>query len=536
MRFISLFNTKSASIICLLISIACRVANILFVSFIGRDKIIVMQHSRNFLEGNGFSIARYFTANMDVAVYDHTPIWPPGYPMLLSPFLRLFNNDLYWATTSLDLLFAIAFIFIVRKIATELNFPLAAINIITLVAGCFEYAFIYKSLPTDISAFVFFLVGFLLFLQLVKNEKFQFLKLATATFFLFLPCTFRYSYPPLSAAVPSAVIFIGWYMDKRQLIKTGTIGLILISALIFTFLFLLKKATGSAGYIVDTGRGFFPENFIHWAPFITESFINTIFTSSQIINKVGLSLQQVITLLDMINAVLFVGVIGAFIFLFFKKKFFIHGAPFSNFLLIGFFVSAATCISLSYLTLTYRPQPGWGNYQGEPRYFMFINLFLQFSFIGWVFLYPAWRKSIFQKLVIIIFSFVLFVEVTHNIYLYTKVSINPNEYTAPDEEPDYVYFISAIDTIKRNSPDAEVWVVSDRDEFFPLLTNYLGHKGIYDGDNMVKKMPVVKKKTILLLALYDIEMELYNQFLVEHHAKFLNRVAYVNFYRIDLLP
>ncbi|HEU4861466.1 MAG TPA: hypothetical protein VFT15_16590 [Chitinophagaceae bacterium] len=536
MRFISLLNTKTATVICILIAVSCRIVNVLFVSFIGRDKIILMQQSRNLLEGKGLSIARYFIQNTETPVYDYTPFWPPGYPMLLAPFLKIFDYDVYWATTSLDLIFAVAFIFLVRKIVIELNFPAAAVNIMTLVAGCFDYAFISKSLPTDIPAFVLFLVGLLMFIRIIKNEKFQGLHLFLASIFLFLPCTFRYSYPPLSIGVPLAVIFLGWHLKRGMLRKKGFISLVIVSALVITFLVLLKNLTGSAGYIVDTGRGFFPENFIHWTPFVTESFINRIFSTSQLINKTGISVRQSLRILELLSAGLSIGLIIVFFLLFFKKNFFKQGSYFSNFLLIGFIISAATCASLIYLTITYKPQPSWGNYLGEPRYFMFINLFLQIAFIGWVFLYPSWKKSTFQKAVVLIFSLILFIEITHNIYFHTKVVISPGKYVAPDEEPDYVYFISVTDSISRSNPDADILVVSDNDEFFPLMTNYLGHKGIYDGDNMLKTGPAVNRKTILILALYDMEMAKYQSFLTERKAQFLNRVGFVNFYKVELLP
>ena len=79
-------------------------------------------------------------------------------------------------------------------------------------------------------------------------------------------------------------------------------------------------------------------------------------------------------------------------------------------------------------------------------------------------------------------------------------------------------------------------MVSDRDDFFPLMTNYLGHKGIYDGNNMLESALLVNRKTILILALYDVEMADYQLFLTERKAQFLNRVAHVNFYRVELLP
>jgi len=529
-------SSKKTAWIFLVISLVYRVVSVLHVSFIGRDKIILMQQSRNLLNGKGLSIAQYYVESIDNPVYDFTPFWPPGYPVLLAPFLKVFNYDTYWATTSVDVIFSVVFVLLVRKIVIELNFPTAAVNLITLIAGCFEYAFIYKSLPTDIPAFVFFLTGLLLLLRTIKNEKTEPLTLVITSCFLFLPCTFRYSYPPLSIAAPLAIIFLGWYLKRKMFIKKGLISFIVTTTLIVIFLGVLKSTTGSTGYIVDTGRGFFPENFLYWSHLVTESFINTIFTTSQVINKTGISLPGVIKLLQIINAILFLALILVFVYLFFKRKYFATGSHFSNFLFIGFFISAATCASLSYLSVTYRPQPGWGNYLGEPRYFMFVNLFLQTAFIGWIFLHSSWKKSLFQKIIIVCFSFLLFVEVTHNIYLYTKVVIFPDKYSAPDEEPDYIYFISAMDSLVHSNPGEEIWVVSDHDDFFPLMANYLGHKGIYKGGDMLKGLPVIKRETILVFALYDNEMADYQSFLDIHKAKLLNRVNYVTFYKVDLSP
>lgn len=536
MRFISLFNTRTASAICILVALAYRIANVIYVSYLGRDKIILMQQSKNLLQGKGLSIERYYTSNLEMPIYDFTPFWPPGYPIVLAPFLKIFGYDLYWATISVDIVSVAAFIFIVRKILFEIEFPLPAVNIITLITGCFEYAFIYESAPTDILSFVLFLTGLLFILRSVRENEPKYLNLVIASIFLFLPCTFRYSYPPLSIAVPIGLVFIGWYQKNSAFIKKGLVSLAVISLLIITFLISLKTKTGSAGYIVDTGRGFFPENFIHWTPFIVESFINKTFATSQLINRTGISVSQGLFVLKTLNAVFFIGLAFVSIYLFSRRRVFKTTISFENFLLIGFFISAATCISLSYLTLTFRPQPGWGNYQEEPRYFMFINLYLQIAFVGWIFLYSSWKKSLSKKIIISVFSLLLFIEVTHNIYFQTKATLSPHKYVSPYEEQDYVYFINLIKSSARENPGTEIYVIADNDELFLLLTNYLGHKGIYDGFNLVKALPSVKRKTILILALYDNQIADYKSFITAQNAKFLTNINQVNFYRVDLLP
>src|SRR5687767_6833323 len=165
------FSSKKIAWLFVLIAIVYRVINVLFVSEGGRDKIYLALQSKNLLEGKGLSISKYFTAAIETPVYDFTPMWPPGYSILLAPFLEFFNYDVYWATTALDIISCIIFIFLVRRIAIELRFPLPAVNIVTLIAGCFDYAFIYQSLPTDAPSFVLFLFGILLLLRVIQNEK-----------------------------------------------------------------------------------------------------------------------------------------------------------------------------------------------------------------------------------------------------------------------------------------------------------------------------------------------------------------------------
>ena len=531
------FNSPRTAPIFIIVSVIYRIINVLAVSETDRDTLILAVHSKSLLDGNGLSIPKYYSAAIDTPVFDFTPNWPPGYPVLLAPFLKIFNYDVFWATTAIDLIACILFIFLVRRIVIELKFPTIAVNILTLIAGCFSYEFIIQTLPTDSPSFVIFLFGLLLLLKAVQKDNFPFSKLLVIVVLLFLPCTFRYSFPPLSIAAFVAMIFAGWYLKKNILIKRGVIGLALFSVLLMSFLFLLKSSTGTTGHIEETGRGFFPAQLLKWAPFGPGAFIEPVFTTSQIIRFTGISVQLSLRLLEIINVIMITGLILVLIYLFFQKKFFKHLEPFKWFIWIGFFVSAATCASLGYLTLTYKPQPGWGNYLGEPRYFMFVTLYLQMIFIGGVFLYPTWKKSLLQKLIVSVFSLLLFIEIAHNIYFNTKFIMRFDENKAISyKDPDYVYFGDMCKDLIRDNPGSEVIVASDGDEYFRLMASYLGQKGLYDGSNLLKSLPEIKKKTILVLALYDKEISVYQGFLTTQNAKLISSVNHANFYRVDLLP
>src|SRR4030095_7827315 len=530
-------SSKKAAWSFTIIAIACRVVNILYASFTSRDKIFLALQSKGFLNGKGFGIPQYFVADINNPVYDLTPRWPPGYPILLAPFLKFFDYDVAAATTTIDIICGIAIILLTRKLAIQLKLPAAAVNIITLIAGCFEYAFISEALPTDIPSFAFFLGGLVLILTAIQNVSLSKNKIIIASFLLFLPCTFRYAYPPLTIAVPLAIIFIGWYLKQKSLIKKGMLSLSVIALLLVVFFISLKTITGKTAYIVDTGRGFYPANLIHCAPVVPGSFINTVFTTSQLISKTGMSLSQSHGLLEILNALVIAGLLILFFYLFFKKRGVEQLDPFKLFLVIGFFISATTFFSLGYLTVTYKPQPGWGNYLGEPRYFMFVNLYLQIGFIGLVFLYKSWKKNMLQKIIVVTLSLLLFIELGHNIYFHTKVAIAPSKYqVAPYEEADYTYFTHTLESLKRDNPDTELLIVAESDDFFPLMAAYFDHKGIYDGRNLLKELPQVKKKTMIIFTLYDNELTPYKEILATHNASLLNQVNGVSFYIMTLEP
>ncbi len=533
-------SSKKAAWLFTIIAIAVRVVNILYASFTSRDKIFLALQSKSFLNGKGLSVPQYFTTDIMNPVYDLTPKWPPGYPILLAPFLKIFDYDVAAATVTIDLLGGIALILITRSVANHLRFPPAAVNIITLIAGCFEYAFISEALPTDIASFAFFLGGLLVLLKALQKETLQINKIIIASLLLFLPCTFRYAYPSLSIAAPLAVILIGWYLQNKLFIKKGVLSLSIVSLLLILLFIILRTTTGQAGYIVDTGKGFYPENILHCAPIIPGSFINTFFTTSQLINKTGMTLLQSHQLLEIINGVMIVGLLVLFFYLFIHRKFFKQIDSFKLFLLTGFFISAATLVSLGYLAVTYKPQSGYNygwNYFNEPRYFMFISFYLQVGFIGWVFLYQSWKKSMLQKIIVTLLSLLLFIEVTHNIYFNIKVVLDPAKYkVAPYEESDYTYFTQTISSLSRENTNADLLIVSGSDDFFPLMAAYSGHKGIYDGQNIDKVLPQIKKKTIIIFTLYDNELPAYQEFLKKQDAVVLNQINGVNFYSVTIEP
>ena len=536
----SFLSSQFASVCFLLIAIASRIVNVLYVSYAGRDKMFLVMQSKSFLEGKGFGVPGYFTSNLEVPIYDYTPMWPPGYPLLLAPFLKIFNYDVYWSTTVFDICACIALIFVVRKICRQMQFPVIAVNLMTLVAGCFEYTFINDSKPTDNVPIVLFLLGISLIIKLLVSDRFSLAAILFAAFVLFLPNVFRYSYPPLCIAVTSSVFFVG-FLKKETLLKKKGAWLFAVNFLMIAFFFIaMKFITGYAGYAVPTARGYFPGNIVHWFPIVPASFMNLAFLTSQSLQVAGLSFDTTMKWLEVINVITVLMLVIIFLSLFFNKRFLASLTPFKWFFITGFFASAATFVSLGYLSFTYEVQRWMGNiwsYVYDHRYYAFTVLFLQIAFFGWIFLYKESLKNFFLKTIAIICGLVLFIEVTHNIYFHTKVAFNFKKYkTEVFREQDYVYFFKLIDELEKQYPDHDIWSASAGDDFYPYTATYNGHIGIMDATSLKISVIKPKKKTVLAFILYDHQLTLYNDFLIQSKARLINEIGDSNYYIIEILP
>jgi len=541
-KLISFLSNRYVSLIIIFLSIASRIINVLFVSYYGRDKMFLVLQSKSLLEGKGLTVPQYLTSDTITPIYDFTPLWPPGYPILLTLFLKLFNYNIYWATTTLEIIFCVVLIFVIRKICRQIGLPIAAINIMTLMAGCFEYTFINESLPTDSISVVLFLISFSLVIKLLTSKNFSIKKIFIVSFFLFLPCFFRYNYPAISLAVIIGILFIGFIKKDDLLKRKGWWLFLFVGLLTVAFFILMKLLTGYGGYATPTERGFYPENIVHWFPVVPSSFINIAFLTSQAIHVAGIPFKTSMRWLEIINALTVILLLVFFLNSLFRKKTFEDISPLKLFLLLGTFASAGLFALLGYMSLTYKMQTGYSNswnYVYESRYFAFAVLFLQIAFLSWYFLFykkvPA--KNIFVKILMGICFLALFIEITHNIYFHSKVALNFKKYkSAVYREQDYAYYISLIENIKAKYPGYQVWAGAPGDNFYQYLATYHGYIGIADPNNLKNNIVKAKTKTVLMLMLYDHEINAYQNFLSNVTVLHTEKRSNSNFYEIELNP
>jgi 4-amino-4-deoxy-L-arabinose transferase-like glycosyltransferase len=155
------------------------------------------------------------------------------------------------------------------------HIPLYLVNLFTLLTGFFIYFFYFIN-SSDAVAITFFLLAIYFTLLLLKKEKFS-PKLAIAlTISLFLCGFTKYLFIPVVFIIP-AFLFLKGRADKNKVIKkTSVISFILLLVSLAGILAWQKISSGSAVYISEPARGFYPENLMAIHPAIPASFISRI--------------------------------------------------------------------------------------------------------------------------------------------------------------------------------------------------------------------------------------------------------------------
>jgi len=117
------------------------------------------------------------------------------------------------------------------------------------------------------------------------------------------------------------------------------------------------------------------------------------------------------------------------------------------------------------------------------------------------------------------------------------VALNFKKYkSAVYREQDFSYYISLIENIKNKYPDHEIWATAPGDNFYSYLATYHGYIGIADANNLKTNTVKVKARTLLILMLYDHEVNDYQKFLSGNIILHNERVSNSNFYQIELKP
>jgi hypothetical protein len=538
-KIISLPENRYTSVACIFFAFLNRAILVFLTSNIGKDKMLQLTAAENLMAGKGYGIEKYYVGNIIIPVFDRVIEFPPGYSVIMMPFLSLFHHNLENASLAFDLVVSLALIFVIRKLCIAIGFPQFVTNICTLVAGCFQYPFIMFTPPTDTVALLLSLTGLLLWVKTVTQKVLPgLLKTFFISFVFFLPFFFRFSYLPVSLLLPALLAVEGYQNKNNLLFKKGISLFIFTSLLVGLFLLFLKTYAGY--YLPDypgATPGFFPENIVRVYPFIPASFINLDFFAQRFEQVLKIPYWTAMKILECINGLLFFVLIYA-VFKFIKAAW--PGKP--SYPMKSFFKAMAILAFFMFLLLAYMSltlsflKYFQAAHIYEVRLFAFIYIFVQLFFIAWCYTRLSVKKSMAERIIIYLLGFTLLAECLHGVYFNLKTVFHYREWkSAIALNGDYQYFDDFTKSLEKTHPGYELLVAStDRHYCNQAMLN--GKKGIYDVETLNKQLPAVTQKTILLVIVPEKDGEIMSNYIHRFADARIATVEGTSFYYKEIFP
>lgn len=309
--------------------------------------------------------------------------------------------------------------------------------------------------------------------------------------------------------------------------------------LLLSYFIISRYSAGNSLYVTNVGRGFYPQQFTEWYPFLPASFINIDFGAQLIQSLLGIDYSNVILILKILNAVFFfVLLIILFRFVFPIKKFAFPSGP-SVFILSGSVISGTIVAMLAYLTLTYK-ELSWGYYKWthvqDPRYFAFIYVFVPFLLITCWQHYPSVYKNIVVKIISLTLAICLLTEVVHGVYYNAKIVARHNDFNyIRNADAGFRKFPSILLDTKTKNPEKEVLVCSP-DHFYLHTAAQMGYKAIFDYNNFLDKGLQVTSKSLLLMPINTRDVVIIQDFIKKNKMMLYTAVGETSFYIQEINP
>lgn len=395
----SILETRIVTLSIILFTTVGRIIQVIFLFNIRSDRSYQMLATRNFLSGHGISLAHVLPGNLSKEIYEPLIKWPPGYSLLLSPVYFICNNNYIIAGLALEIFFSILLIFITRSILKTLHVQPYLVNIYTLFTGFIIYPFYIKP-SSDAIAITFFLLAFHFTLSLLSRNKHTNLKIAGLIISLLLSGSIKYLFIPVVFIIPLFLLVKGIIDANPHIKRIGIFSLFILGTTLSALLLYQKNVSGSAIYITQPMRGFFPENLISPYPFIPASFINPE-TAGMILQKKYTEGSLVDRIFQVIHLFTFFIIFLYGLWLVYKNRFKKLSAT-STFFYLSFFVSLSITLLLMMLSVRVAKEDGWWTYVQEPRYYGLIILLIQLSFFI-IYQYDSGRFKKYTRYIFIIF-------------------------------------------------------------------------------------------------------------------------------------
>ena len=533
-------GSRFAGIFCFLFAITNRIIFTSLYSIIGVDTKLQLAYAKNLMAGKGMGIPKYFTNDLNTPVFDTYQVCPPGFSLAIIPFLKIFGDDENKAVLAYDIVVAILFVFAVRLLGKKAGLSSTFTNIITLIAGCFQYIFFMAWSTTDAICVCLTLFAVTETVGIInKKENIGLLRVISAGLLFSSPFYFRYMYLPIALLLPFLILLSGFLLKNNKL-KIGGVKVLAASAFFLTLLFIFSlSVSGNALHVTGIERGFFIEQLADCYPFLPASFINIDFGAQLIQGVLGVDYSRVIFYLQIINPVILVFLIFLFWRYIIRRK---KDLQFSNhflFIIIGSIVSLTIIVLLAYLTLTYK-ELSWGYHRwtfvGENRYFAFIYVFIPIL----LFIALHHYRSSFKKPIMWFFAFIVLcilgVEVIHGIYYNAKIlAFHKDLAYIRDSDDGIKRFPAIITEIKKQYPGRDVLVCS-KDQLYLHTASEIGCKAIFDYDNFLQSDLKVSSKSILVMPINTTDVPIVNEFIEKKKLRLVGIIAGTSFYIQEIDP
>ncbi len=478
----TLLNSRTASVICLLLACLGRVIHLLTSFTFETDRSLQLQAARNFYEGNGISLHQVNPE--DLSQFEYAPLinWPPLYSILVSPFNMLGESGFLIGAVVVDLFCCLVFVLLARNIYSLLESERWKLNLYTLVTGFSFYSFA-QGRSTDLLALLFILGGCLLTVRCLQKNEFPSSRIFFIILFLWLSGYTRYLSIPLSFCIPALLFLYGYHLrnnafKRPALIIAGTL------ALLFSLQYLLQSSLGGSGiYLNPSGRGFNPEQLLHTGPVLFASAGNLEPLALLSEKHFGLSLPVIQQVFIYLNLLLLGLLIPWGAYRLFQRRF--GEGPIIPFNILALLFTVFTVLVLGFLSITQRPQQNW-TYVSELRYYAASIFFIQLCLFHFIF---KMRNKGSLRILRLFAGVVMLASALHGFLFTTKaVFTNPSSL---DPRNALASFDNTLNTII-NSPSPNQTIIFSNE---PALTSYaslqLGIPGSYrDIDSTRTTKPV----------------------------------------------
>lgn len=533
-KLLPLLESRAASAFCLLFAIANRVIFASLYSTIGRDTKVQLTYTENLLAGKGMGVVKYFTTNLNTPVFDTHWYFPPGFSLTIIPFLKLSGGNEYNAVLAFDIAAAILFVFSIRVLVKNIGIPVWLNNIITVIAGCAQYPFFMSYSCTDIISVTLVLFGLSAMIAIAdKKPNLSIGQIVVVGCLFFLPSFFRYMYLPVTVLLPLSIVYYGFSMKNQRLRITG-IKLMLSTFCFLAILFGLSALySGGVVHVYNAGRGLFPDQLIHWYPFLPASFINLDFAAQLIAKLSAIDYNQAIFLFEIINVALFLCLLVLFTYYFARNKKNLFAYKHNSFIIMGSVISLVIILMLTYLSFTYKAQD-WGSYKWtynyDFRYFAFTYIFILLLFFTVMYNYGSIFKKILARSLAVIITLCLTVEVLHGIYYNVKILARHEDLAyIRNADVNYREFPSIITELKTQYADRQIFVCSP-DQFYLQTATQMGCKSIFDYANLNNTPIHVTTKSVLVLVVGKEDRWIMDEYIQKHKPGIKSIIADTEFF------